>query len=128
MNFTVRNCVVDKNQSGCRDELKKQLRTGDVGSTGEQNKLLETLLARNKTFALNDLELGETDVVRHSINSNGAPPVKTSPQWIPYTLCKDHEKELYIIYLRLDVLKLQRVRTPRNWCWYRRKEEDCVSV
>ena len=37
--------MVDKEQSGHRDELKKQLCIGDVGSTVEQNKLLETLLA-----------------------------------------------------------------------------------
>ena len=79
MNPAVRNCVVDKEQIGCRDELKKQLRIGDVGSIVEQNKLLEILLARNETFALNDLELGETEVVQHSINTNGVPPVKTSP-------------------------------------------------
>ena len=55
---------------------------------------METLLAQNETFALNDLELGETDVVQHSINTNGAPPVKTSPRRIPYTLRKELEKKL----------------------------------
>ena len=94
MNPAVRNCVVDKEQIGHRDELKKQLCIGDVGSIGEQNKLLEILLARNETFVLNDLELGETEVVQHNINTNGAPPVKTSPRRIPYTLRKELEKEL----------------------------------
>ena len=55
---------------------------------------METLLAQNETFALNDLELGENDAVQHSINTNGAPPVKTSPRRIPYTLRKELEKEL----------------------------------
>ena len=81
-NPTVRNCVVDKEQIGRRDELKKQLRIGDVGSIVEQNKLLEILLARNETFVLNDLELGETEVVQHSINTNGAPPDITSTDTI----------------------------------------------
>ena len=62
-----------------------------IGSNVEQNKLLETLLAQNEIFALNDME---TDVVQHSINTNGAPPLKTSPQRIPYTLSKELEKEL----------------------------------
>ena len=51
-------------------------------------------MEHNEAFALNDLELGETDVVQHGINTNGASPVKTSPRRIPYTLRNELEEEL----------------------------------
>ena len=60
---TVRRCVAPKEQGDQRNELRKQLRIGDAGSGAEQDKLLEILLGHNEAFALNDLELGETDVV-----------------------------------------------------------------
>ena len=39
-------------------------------------------------------ELGETDVVEHSIDTAGANPVREAPRSLPYTLRKQLEEEL----------------------------------
>ena len=94
MDLAVRNCTVPREQDGRRNELGQHLHIGDAGDGVEQDKLLEILSEHNEAFALNDLELGETDVMQHGINTDGAPPVKTSPRRIPYTLRKELEEEL----------------------------------
>ena len=43
---------------------------------------------------MEDSELGETDVVEHSIDTNGARPTKTFTRKLPYTLRKELEEEL----------------------------------
>ena len=91
---TIRRCAASKVQGDRKDELRKQLCIGEPGNSTEQDKLLNVLLEHNEAFALNDLELGETDIVQHSINTAGAPPVKTFPRRIPYTLRKELEEEL----------------------------------
>ena len=121
-----RRCVASKEQGDRRNELSKQLHIGDAGSGVEQDKLLQILLGHSETFAL---ELGETEVVQHSIITAGTPPVKTSPRWIPYTLRKELEEEL-------DNLQesgcIQPSRSPYSSaldkCWYEKREEDCVSA
>ena len=45
-------------------------------------------------FALNDQELGETDLVTHSIDTDNAKPVQTLPRRLPYGLRKELELEL----------------------------------
>jgi len=41
-----------------------------------------------------DEELGETDLMTHSINTGDASPVKTLPQRLPYVLHQELEKEM----------------------------------
>ena len=82
MDLAVRICVVPKEQDGQKNELRQCLCIVDA-------ILLQILLERNEAFALNDSELGETDVVQHSINMNGAPPVKTSSCCILYAKCRE---------------------------------------
>ena len=45
-------------------------------------------------FALNDHELGETDLVTHSIDTGNARSVQTLPRRLPYALRKELESEL----------------------------------
>ena len=44
--------------------------------TGRQEEVIPNL---NDVFALNDKELGETDLVTHTIDTGNARPVHTSP-------------------------------------------------
>ena len=45
-------------------------------------------------FALDDSELGETDVVTNSIDTGNAPPVRINPRRLSYVLRKELEKEM----------------------------------
>ena len=47
------------------------------------------LLTQSDVFTLTDEELGETDLVSHSIDIGDAKPVKTLPRRLPYTLRKN---------------------------------------
>jgi len=91
---TIRRCAASEIQGDRKNELRKQLCIGEAGSGAEQDEFLKVLPEHNEAFALNDLELGETDIVQHSINTAGAPLVKTMPHRIPYTLRKELEEEL----------------------------------
>ena len=75
-------------------ELKPQLVIGDVCSEEERMKFTELLLIKRNSFAMEDSELGETDVVEHSIDTNGARPTKTFARRLPYALRKELEEEL----------------------------------
>ena len=44
--------------------------------------------------ALTDEELGETNLVTHSINTGDAKPVKTLPRRLPYVLQRELEEEM----------------------------------
>ena len=96
--------------------VSKQLHIGDAGSGAEQDKLLQILLGHSETFAL---ELGETEVIQHSIITAGIPPVKTSPCWIPYSLCKELEEELDNLQ-ESGCIETSRSRysSALDKCWY----------
>ena len=51
-------------------------------------------MQHNGVFALDDQELGETDLVTHSIDTGNAKPVQTLPRRLPYALRKELELEL----------------------------------
>ena len=76
------------------EELQKQIKISNHCSDEERDQLLNCLLEKNKTFALSDKELGETDVVEHSIDMMGAKPVKEAPRRLPYALRQQLELEL----------------------------------
>ena len=67
---------------------------GNVCSEEERTKFTELLLIKHNSFAMEDCELGETDVVEHSIDTNGARPTKTFAWRLPYALRKELEEEL----------------------------------
>jgi len=52
------------------------------------------LLAHTEVFALSDYELGETDLVTHSIDTGNSPPVKALPRRLPYVLRQELETEM----------------------------------
>ena len=61
---------------------------------GERKQLEELLLGMSDVFALQDGELGETDMVTHTIDTGSAKPVQTSPRRLPYMLRHELEQEL----------------------------------
>ena len=60
----------------------------------EQSKFKELLLLKHDSFAVNDSELGETNLVEHDIDTGNAKPVRTFPRRLPYALRKELEEEL----------------------------------
>ena len=58
--------------------------------------MLNCLLKKNEVFALSEEELGETDIVKHSIDTShsGAKPVKEVARRLPYALRQQLEVEL----------------------------------
>ena len=51
-------------------------------------------MQHNGVFALDDQELGETDLVTHSIDTGNAKSVQTLPRRLLYALRKELESEL----------------------------------
>ena len=76
------------------EELKKRLQITTKCSKEEREQLESLLLEQNDVFALNDQELGKTDLVTHSIDTDNAKPVQTLPRIFLYALCKELELEL----------------------------------
>ena len=70
-------------------ELKRQLVIGDVCSEEKRMQFIELLLMKHNSFAMEDNKLGETNVVEHSIGTNGARPTKTFTRRLPYALKKE---------------------------------------
>jgi len=68
------------------EQLQQQIKISDRCSETERQQLLECLLGNSEVFALSDEELGETDVVEHSIDTSTAKPVKEPPRRLR-TLC-----------------------------------------
>ena len=52
------------------------------------------MLSLSDVFALQDSELGETDLVTHTIDTGSAKLVQTSPRQLPYVLRQELEQEL----------------------------------
>ena len=69
--------------------MKKQLRFGSDIVSQERDQMETMLLTQSDVFALTDEELGETDLVSHSIDTGDAKPVKTLPRRLPYALRKE---------------------------------------
>ena len=76
----VRMCQTEN----CLDELQQQIKISNHCSDEERYQLLNCLLEKNEVFALSDEELGETNVVEHSIDMMGAKLVKEPPRRFLY--------------------------------------------
>ena len=76
------------------DQLRQQIKISDHCSDEERDLLLNRLLEKNEVFALCDEELGETDTVKHFIDTSGAKPVKEAARRLPYALRQQLEVEL----------------------------------
>ena len=77
-----------------KSQLQSQLVIGDSCMSEEQSKFKELLLLKHDSFAVNDSELGETNLVEHYIDTGNAKPVRTFPRRLPYALRKELEEEL----------------------------------
>ena len=67
---------------------------GDHLTLPEKQHVEKLLLAHTEVFALSDYELGETDLVTHSIDTGNSPPVKALPRRLPYVLRQELETEM----------------------------------
>ena len=76
------------------EELRKQLQIGSDLMPTERDQMETLLLTQSDVFVLSDEELGETDLVSHSIDTGNAMPVKTLPCRLPYTSRKELEEEM----------------------------------
>ena len=78
------------NSSECYEQLLKVLSLSESDVDPAQMAQLKKLLADNTdVFALNDAELGCTDLVQHVIETGSHPPIKQQPYRTPFT---QHEK------------------------------------
>ena len=84
----------DEEVSTRKSRLESQLILGNSCSSEEQRQLKELLLLKHDSFAIYDEELGETDLVEHSIDTGNAKPVKTFPRRLPYALREELDGEL----------------------------------
>ena len=90
----VRVCQNQTEPSERRNALRHELQISDRCTTEERQQLEELLLELNEAFALNDSELGETDLITHNIDTGRARPVQTAPRRLPYALRKELEEEM----------------------------------
>ena len=92
--ITVGVCQSQTEPGTRRKALKDELRISDRCSAKERQQLEELLLGLEDAFALDDSELGETDLITHKIDTGKVRPVQTSPRRLPYTLLKELEDEM----------------------------------
>ena len=74
------------------NRLGKEFKISDRSLDSEERQLLDSLVENEQVFALCDEELGESDVLEHSIDTAGATPVREAPRRLPYTLRKQLEE------------------------------------
>ena len=92
-----------------RDEAVRTL--SDAELTPEEKDVLEELLNRREgLFAMSKMDLGKTDVVKHSIDTQGQKPTRQRAYRIPYALADIARKEV------TDLLE-QDLITPSNSPW-----------
>ena len=89
---SVRICHVEGLEER-KEELKKRLQITTF-CFEEERKQLESLLLEHNGVFTQDRELGDTDLVTHSIETGNAKPVQTLPRRLPYALRKELELEL----------------------------------
>ena len=82
------------NQAERISQLSKQLQFRAQLTSQARGQMEQMLLAQSEVFALCDEELGETDLVSHSIDTGDTKPVKTFPRRLPYALRAELEEEI----------------------------------
>ena len=97
-----RVCQVSK-QGRC-EELVSRLQIGKSCTKRQVSQIQGLLCKYHDVFALTDSELGDTDIVTHSIDTGNAPPVRASPRRLPYVLRKELEKDGELTHL-IDYLR-----------------------
>ena len=75
-------------------ELEARLNIGKDCSPNERKALVQLINGKQGVFALSDEELGQTDLVEHSIQMSDLTPVRTPPRRLPYALRSELENEL----------------------------------
>jgi len=90
----VRVCHSDSAEANRVEKLCSELQFGNSCTSQNKNNFSQIVRKHNDVFALNDAELGETDVVTHAIDTGTAQPVKATARRLPYALCKELEEEM----------------------------------
>ena len=90
--------VARVNQGEIPNERRKELETRlDIGkgcSSEERKTLIHVVSQKHSVFALTEEELGQTDLIEHSITMKDPTPVRTTPRRLPYALRSELESEL----------------------------------
>ena len=87
-------CTANQEVSERQLVLQVQLQVGGHLSEQERKNLQDVLLTFSDVFALTDEELGETNLITHSIDTGDVKPVKTVPRRLPYALRQELEEEM----------------------------------
>ena len=78
---------------GRKKELLQVLKVDESRLTNVELTQLRRLVEEyNDIFAMDDSELGETNVVHHSINTGEHPPIRQAPRRVPFVLRKKIEE------------------------------------
>lgn len=75
-------------------KLEFKLNISNSCSSEERKVLIELMKQKQEVFALTENELGETELVEHSIQLNDPTPVRMPPRRLPYALRNELESEL----------------------------------
>ena len=93
---TITTARVDSD--GVSRERRKELETRLEISKGclpeERKALIQLMILKHSVFALTEKELGQTDLVEHSIAMNDSIPIRTTPRRLSYALRNKLEMEL----------------------------------
>ena len=77
-----------------RKELVNRLEIGKGCLPAQRKALIQLVARKHGVFALSEKELGETDLIEHSITMKDSTPVRTAPRRLPYVLRSELESEL----------------------------------
>ena len=77
-----------------KEDLESRLAIGTSCSAEERKALTQLMVQKSNVFALTDKELGQTDLVEHSIELSDSTPIRTAPRRLPYALRSELEDEL----------------------------------
>ena len=86
--------IVNMGNGDRENLLKTQLTVGRNCTPDQRVAIINLMKKKLDVFALTDKELGETDLVEHSIDMSDTTPVKSPPRRLPYALRNELESEL----------------------------------
>ena len=90
---TVARVNSDGLSSDRRKELVNRLEIGKGCLPAQRKALIQLVARKHGVFALSEKELGETDLIEHSIAMKDFTPVRTAPRRLPYALRSELESD-----------------------------------
>ncbi|MCG8032936.1 MAG: DDE-type integrase/transposase/recombinase, partial [Candidatus Thiodiazotropha taylori] len=88
-----------QNERGAKQELPAQLQELLAKSSkhldkAQKNKLKETLMSYQDVFAMNDEDMGFTDIIKHQIDTNESRPIKQRMRRLPHQMAEEADKQV----------------------------------